>query len=80
MTKKISSFRNLKVAALLCAAKAAIPCGIAASKLEYRLKRILRMISTIRRINCFMDTCHSLRLFVLSQRIVSIHTAGVSSF
>ena len=37
MTKKISSFRNLKVAALLCAAKAAIPCGIAASKLEYRL-------------------------------------------
>lgn len=27
-----------------------------------------------------MDTCHSLRLFVLSQRIVSIHTAGVSSF
>lgn len=37
MTKKISSFRNLKVATLLCAAKAAIPCGIAASKLEYRL-------------------------------------------
>ena len=54
MTKKISSFHNLKVAALLCAAKAAIPCGIAASMLEYRLLRILRMISTIRRINCFM--------------------------
>ena len=31
MTKKISSFRNLKVAALFCAAKAAIPCGISAS-------------------------------------------------
>lgn len=46
----------LKVAAPPCAAKAAICCRLAAHKFEEKHKIILRMIVTIRRINCFVDT------------------------